>query len=149
MPRRTSTEIIAALIQAFFEERSWTQADLARRARVSVETIRKTLAMLEGEGWPLERETEHPQVWWSLPKGWLPDGVLIPAAEIAELVRQLGRAPRSTARARLLGQVLRATPKRLERPEGNWLTAEVSRSEEAFLPLAEDAVGRKSALALR
>lgn len=133
---------------AFFEASTWTQADLARRANTTTDVIRKTLESLQGIGWPLEREAEPPQVYWSLPAGWLPSGVLFPVELVSAVLRLLMRLPSSADRdailERLTGQALEKMPE-----DGAWLHVEPTRREEETIREIEDAIGQRHASRLR
>ncbi|MFH0900731.1 MAG: WYL domain-containing protein [Pseudomonadota bacterium] len=151
MGRRSATETLAAVIQAFFESPTWTQAELARRVQVRVDTARRLLLDLELAGWPLERQEDHPHVYWSLPRGWFPEGVLLRSGDAAELLRHLVRMPRSRVRDRILAELLKIAPRGVALAAGHdaWITAEATANEEAFLPLAEDSASQRLALHMR
>jgi hypothetical protein len=97
--QRTSSETLIAVIVAFWRQPVWSQADLAREAGVSPRVARRYLDELTVAGWPLEREEDHPHVYWSVPKGWFPAGVLLDSETVASLVRGLVRVPPSEARS--------------------------------------------------
>ncbi len=84
MGRRTSSETIAKIIMALLERRTWTQAALARRVDVKPRTIRTQLLDLLQAGVPLEREEDHPHVYWSVPRGWFPGGHVLDDEQIAQ-----------------------------------------------------------------
>src|SRR6476620_5587695 len=117
MGQRSSTSTIVAIVQAFLEERTWSQASLARRIDIAVPALRKRLEELQGSGFPLEREEDHPHVWWSVPKTWFPGAVVFKDADIGELLRQLARLPKGRSRDRLLELVVRQLPARHEMHE--------------------------------
>lgn len=50
MGQRSATEAVVAVILAFLEERTWIQAELARRVGVGVPRLRKVLDQLSSEG---------------------------------------------------------------------------------------------------
>jgi predicted DNA-binding transcriptional regulator YafY len=151
MGQRSTTETVVTVLQAFLQQRSWKQADLARHADVTVAALRKHLNQLTASGFPLEREVEHPHVWWSVPKGWFPGAVLFDSESVPELLRQLSRLPRSAARDRLIRRILEAAPRRpTMAPDGlAVLTRQPTESEETYLPLAEDAATRRICLAFK
>ncbi len=93
MGQRSNTETVVAILQAFLQTRTWKQADLARTIGISVAALRKHLNELSASGFPLEREDDHPHVWWSVPKGWFPGAVLFDSESVPELLRQLSRLP--------------------------------------------------------
>jgi predicted DNA-binding transcriptional regulator YafY len=138
-----------AIVHAFIERPTWTQAELARRVDVGVPALRKRLIDLQRGGWPLERDEEATQVYWSVPKQWIPGALVFTEVEAGELLRHLARLPRSAGKKRLLEIVM----KRLSRDAlakdidpSMLVTAEVSASEEKFLSTVEDAAARRCAL---
>lgn len=148
MGQRSSTETIVALLQAFLDQRTWSQADLAEHIGIGVAAVRKRLQELSAHGVPLTREEDPPQVYWSVPPGWLPGAIAFPPAEALDLLRHLGRLPRSAARERLLRRVLAAAPRRDPLPEADALvTPHLTEAEEAYLAVAEDAAHRRVPLA--
>src|SRR5262245_15067216 len=108
MGQRSSTETVVALLQAFLQRRSWAQAELAHAIGVGVGTVRKRLVELEAQGFPLIRDEDPPQVYWSVPKDWFPGGVLFASDDALELLRHLGRLPKSAARDQLIRRILDA-----------------------------------------
>jgi predicted DNA-binding transcriptional regulator YafY len=152
-----------ALVHAFLEERSWSQADLARKLEVSTAAIKKRLEEMQSAGFPLEREEDHPHVWWSVPKGWIPGGVAFSGEELVDLLRVLGRTPRGKKRDRLLARVVKQLPK--DGPAtpsvagvgddsssggaGALVPPRSSEPEELFLSVVEDAATTRTALKLR
>ena len=72
--------------------------------------MRKKLVELQGP-FHLEREEDHPHVYWSVPKDWFPGGVFFTRAQLPELLRLLGRLPRSKARDVVLETVFRHVPR--------------------------------------
>jgi predicted DNA-binding transcriptional regulator YafY len=151
MGQRSNTETVVTVLQAFLQQRSWKQADLARHADVTVAALRKHLNQLSASGFPLVREDDHPHVWWSVPRGWFPGAVLFDSESVPELLRQLSRLPRSAARDRLIRRILEAAPRRpTVAPDGPAvLTRQSTESEETYLPLAEDAATRRISLAFK
>ena len=122
MGQRSSTETVVAIVQAFLQRRTWTQAELARHVGVAVPALRKRLNELCTSGFPLDREEDHPHVFWSVPKDWFPGGVVFSGEDVPDLLRQLAHLPRGAARDRLLGKVLEAAPRRASVPrwEASW-----------------------------
>ena len=148
MGQRSSTETIVALLQAFLEQRTWSQADLADHIGVGVAAVRKRLQELSAHGVPLTREEDPPQVYWSVPPGWLPGAIALPASDVLELLRHLTRLPQSAARERLLQRVLAAAPRRDGLPAGDAVVApSLTEAEEAYLAVAEDSALRRIPLA--
>jgi len=147
--QRSATETLFAIVHAFIEQRTWAQAELARRLEIGVPALRKRLLDLKAGGWPLDRDDEVTQVYWSVPKHWIPGALVFTEIEAGELLRHLARLPRSAGKKRLLEIVM----KRLSRDAlaqeidpSTLVTAEVSATEERFLSIIEDAAARRSAL---
>lgn len=152
MGQRSNTETVVAVVQAFLQVRSWKQASLADHVGVGVPALRKRLHELEAQGFPLTREEDHPDVWWSVPKDWFPGGVAFGSDDVPELLRQLYRLPKSVARDRFIRRLIATSPRQTElaRNAGPTLvTAAVTESEETYLPLAEDAAARRVPLAFK
>src|SRR5215203_5356345 len=72
--QRSSTVTVVQLVQAFLEQRTWTQKALADRLEMTTPAVREKLKELEGV-FRLERQEDHPHVYWSVPKDWFPGGV--------------------------------------------------------------------------
>jgi predicted DNA-binding transcriptional regulator YafY len=139
--RRGAHESIIDVFVAFMEQRSWTQAELARRVGVGAATIRKLLSRLKEGGLPLERDEEHPHVYWSIRKGWVPGGVALTGDEVRLALRLLARAPSSKSRERLIARLLALSPD-LPPP----LTNPTEQVAEDVLVAIEDAASRRLAL---
>ena len=135
MGRRARSETTTKIIVALLERRTWSQAELARRLEVTPRTIRKQMLDLREAGVPLEREDDHPHVYWSVPSTWFPGGQVLDAERIEELSRYLARHPKTADRERLLGELLRALPKD-GAPAGNPAPLPVSAE---ILTIIEDA----------
>lgn len=148
MGRRTSTETIVAIVQAFLAQRTWQQAELARRVEVQVPTLRKRLLELSTEGFPLSSEEDHPHVYWSVPQSWFPGGVLLAERDALALVRLLARLPGSPARDQLLRVVLASRP-RGATASAPVVTPTVSPADEAHLVTVEDAAAQRITLHMR
>lgn len=150
MGQKSATETLAALLTAFLATRVWKQADLAREVGVGPEAVRKRLLELQEQGVPLAWEKDGNQVYWSVPKEWFPGGVYLKGEEVGELLRLLGRLPRTKARDRLLTTLTRCKPGGSgigAAPPPVVAPAETSEREERFLPLVEDAAAQRRALA--
>lgn len=147
MGQRSGAETVAAVVLAFLKQRTWKQADLAGHVGVAVPALRKRLLELSERGMPLSSEFDHPHVYWSVPKGWLPDAVAIDKEELPHLVRLVARSPRSAQRDRLLRRLVRFE-RDAENLGSTLVTRTPSKEEESFLPLAEDAATRHVALRL-
>ncbi|APR84037.1 Hypothetical protein A7982_09386 [Minicystis rosea] len=148
MGQRSKTETVVAVLQAFLQQRTWKQADLARHVDIAVPALRKHLHELAASGFPLEREDDHPHVWWSVPSGWFPGAVLFDAASVPELLRQLSRLPRSAPRDRLIRRILVAAPRTAPLSPAV-LAPQATESEETFLSIVEDSATRGAALCFK
>lgn len=149
MSRKRTAEIVASVIQAFLEDPTWAQAELARRAGTSSETLRKTLEDMSSVGWPFERDEEPPQVYWSLPRGYLPPGIVLPMERVASALRLLARLPTEGERDALLGFLSNASPASVHPSFEAWVQPELSRAEERWLGRIEDAIRDHQALVVR
>lgn len=151
MGQRSTTETLAGIYQAFLARRTWKQADLARELGIGAEAVRRVLLELQEKGLPLEREEDHPHVYWSVPKNWFPGSVAFKEDEVPELLRQLRRIPHGPGRARLLSLVLDRLP--VKAPELTAASAVVAREsspeEERHLAVVEDSANRQVALHMR
>ncbi|MBK6514977.1 MAG: WYL domain-containing protein [Polyangiaceae bacterium] len=103
MGRRGATETAVAVLAAFIGKKRWEQAELARHVGVGARTLRSVLVDLETHGVPLTRK-EHSgrEVHWSVPPAWLPKGAVLTNNQASNVVRLLGRLPRSEGRDELL-----------------------------------------------
>jgi predicted DNA-binding transcriptional regulator YafY len=144
MGQRSSTETVVAIMQAFLEKRSLTQAELARHAGVSVATLRRRLHELTASGFPLEREDDPPHVWWSVPRDWFPGGVVFGPGDVTELLRRLGHTPKSPQRDRLIQRIIDAAPREavVSARTSTVVVPTASESEQIYLPIIEDAAIR-------
>ncbi len=151
MGRLSGTETALALVVAFIEKDTWTQADLARRLDVGVAALRKRLHELIEAGVPLEREEDAPHVYWSVPKNWIPSGVRLDPSDVAELLRLLARLPSSALRNRLASRVLQGTaharPRTTEPPPAVLVPA-LDPHEERWLSIVEDTSRASEVLSL-
>lgn len=144
MGARSNTDSIVAILKAFLNQRTWTQAALARHVGVSTPTIHRHLGELQAHGIPLAKEYEHPHVYWSVPKTWYPGGVMFTSEQMTELFRLLSRLPGGTPRNRLLERTLEYLP---DAPDPSaWVTFELTSREERHLPVVEDAASQKRVL---
>jgi hypothetical protein len=111
MGQRSATETLFGIVHLFIENRTWSQAELARRLELGVPALRKRLVELQAAGWPLERSDEDAtQVYWSVPREWLPGALHFKETEAVELLRQIGRLPQCAARTELLRAVVARLP---------------------------------------
>ena len=150
MGQRSSTVTVVQLVQAFLEQRTWTQKALADRLEMTTPAVREKLRELEGI-FNLEREEDHPHVYWSVPKDWFPGGILFTREQMPELLRLLMRLPQGKARDGLLDTVLRNLPKGDPRAGAGGLSPAVvpptaTKQEEQYLSVVEDAAAKKVTL---
>lgn len=151
MGRRSNTESIAAILNAFVRRRRWVQAELAREVGLKVPGLRKRLNELRESGMPLASESDPPHVVWQVPKGWFPGAVAFESAESFTLLRLLSRMPRSAERDGLIQRILMAVP----RTEGAGeipraiVPPEVDPQEESYLPLLEEAAAQRRVVRMR
>ena len=138
---------------AFVEQRTWTQADLARRLTTRTETVRKQLGELQQAGFKLEREEDHPHVYWSVPKNWFPGVLAFKQDEVADLLRLLGRAPSGKLRDRIQALVVErlghfgSAASRFDADAVR--TQGVDAEDERTLAQLEDAVAQKTVAKIR
>jgi hypothetical protein len=92
MGRKSAGETIIAILAAFIDDRTWSQAELGRRVGVSTEQVRDHLEALSAWLPFAEPDHDHPHVYWSLPRHWFPAGMALSASDADELLRQLARA---------------------------------------------------------
>lgn len=153
MGQRSATETLFGIIAAFIEQRTWTQADLARKLETRPETIRRRLGELVTGGFKLERTEDHPHVYWSVPKNWFPGALVFKPEEVADLLRLMTRAPRGKLRDKVLG-IVTSRLANLGQPGGTFDSEAVrppavDPDEERWLSVLEDAAVKKSTLKIR
>jgi len=149
MGSRTATDTITGIVAAFWRDRTWSQASLARALGLTTRSLRKHLDELVLRGWPLEREEDHPHVYWSVPSDWFPAGVLLDADDLGALLHLLVRVPDGVERARLLAAISRSTPELVSTALDRVLPAQTTPTEEALLPAVLDAAVQRVALQCR
>lgn len=154
MGQRRSTETLFQIIASFIERPTWSQAELARELETTSETVRKHLLDLQRGGMKLVDEKDHPHVYWSVPKNWLPGAIAFKANEATDLLRLLGRAAPGALRDRLI----KLTVERLasggqtvvfDRDAIQSADAATEAEEENKLAIVEDAATQKIALKMR
>lgn len=121
MGQRSRTETVVAVIVRLLVERTASQASLAREVGVESRTAARVLRELQDAGVPLERSEDPPHVYWSVPKAWVPGGLLLTGPQGQQLLAQLALSPRTDARDRLMGTIaalVAGTPRLLEVIEG-------------------------------
>jgi predicted DNA-binding transcriptional regulator YafY len=150
--QRSSTVTVVQLVQAFLEQRTWTQKALADRLEMTTPAVREKLKELQGV-FGLERQDDHPHVYWSVPKNWFPGGIVFTREELPELLRHLMRLPANKARDALLGTVVRNLPKEGAAADTLRSMAVVpptaTKQEEDYLAVVEDAATQKRPLWFR
>jgi hypothetical protein len=67
--KRSAAETVSRIFRALVDNRSGSQAELARKVGVSVRALRTRLVELATGGMPLERDEASPLVVWSVPRG--------------------------------------------------------------------------------
>jgi predicted DNA-binding transcriptional regulator YafY len=149
--QRTPTETLFGIVAAFVHERTWKQADLARKLETTTETIRKRLGELQAAGFKLEKQGDHPHVYWSVPKDWFPGVLPFKPDEVPDLLRLLGRMRRSALRDRVLSLVIaRLSNVGQSVPDVGTLADDGPRGEddgeERWLAAVEDARAKKTTL---
>ena len=150
MGQRSSTVTVVQLVQAFLEQRTWTQKALADRLEMTTPAVREKLKELEGV-FNLERQEEHPHVYWSVPKDWFPGGVVFTREQLPELLRHLVRLPQGKGRDALLDTIVRNLPKNGLAgglPVGV-VPPTATKHEEDYLAVVEDAAAQKLSLWFR
>lgn len=154
MGQRSATETLFQIIASFIEQQTWSQAELARKLETRPETVRKHLLDLQRGGMKLHVDRDFPQVYWSVPKNWMPGAIAFKAAEAADLLRMLGRAAPGALRDRLI----KLTVDRLasggqaiafDRDAIQAAAHEPDADEESKLAIVEDAAAQKVALKMR
>jgi predicted DNA-binding transcriptional regulator YafY len=103
---RDNYETVARIMQAFVRENTWAQKALARHVGVEVPALRRVLADLAAAQMPLEREEDHPHVYWSVRKKWFPGGVIFDAEDWQVLVHAVLRITDKERREKLLRRLL-------------------------------------------
>lgn len=107
MGARSQTETLARILFAFVKQTTWTQSDLAAYVGVQTRTVREHLTSLADAGVPLERDKEHPRVYWSVPNGWFPGGAILSEHQLEIVARLVAREPKSDERERILRALLK------------------------------------------
>jgi len=144
MGTRSAPDTIAAIMLAFVDQRTWRQAELAERVGITTAALRKRLLELQAWGMPLEQDREDPQVYWSVPKGWFPGGVVVAGKDLEALLRVVLRAHRGPARDQALRILAAGAPRAsvVEGIEAAVVTPALGREEESWLSVLEDAASR-------
>lgn len=144
--RKAKDETVAKVLQAFLERRTWRQADLRRRVDVGPKRMRAILMSLVESGTPLQREEEHPHVYWSVPAKWFPGGLALTPEEHADLLRCLLRLEAEPTRDALIEKVVTSVKSGTAMPVVS--VGEIGVAGEV-LSILEDAVRDRVAVDLR
>jgi predicted DNA-binding transcriptional regulator YafY len=136
--KRSAAETVCRIFWAFIEARSWSQIDLAKEVGVSPRAVRRRLQELERSGMKLHRDEDPPQVYWSVPRGWLPDGVALTRPDVAQVMRFIARSPRTATRDALMRRLMRVDADVVIEPN----TAPLAEPE-SILTILEDARATK------
>lgn len=151
MGRRDGAETVGLIYEALREKRSWTQVALAERVGVEVRALRTALGRMASAGVPLQRDVDHPNVWWSVPESWTPAGVYFPLEEVPALIQQVLRLPSGPGRQRLMEHIVRAAPSSApaDAAIGRVQTPSVSDHEESSLLRLMEALEKRRTVRLR
>lgn len=118
MGTRDNYETITRVIQAFAVQHTWAQAELARKVGVGTPALRRLLLNLERFGMPLEKDEDHPHVYWSVPQHWFPGGVVFDLEDWEVLVHAALGINDERQRQKLLGRLLAGRGPRAEVRDG-------------------------------
>jgi predicted DNA-binding transcriptional regulator YafY len=144
--KRSAIEATVGILGAFLRRRTWKQADLARELDLEPRALRGYLTELTRRNFPLEREEEPPQVYWSMSKDWFPGGLLLETVDVQLLLQLLCRLPASKARDKLMRRISSALPRQSNPVEHLESVLQGLGSEAPFVALVTDAAGRRSSL---
>jgi predicted DNA-binding transcriptional regulator YafY len=148
--RKGSTETISAVLLAFLEQPVWRQAELAERLAIQRKSLKRILDDLTHAGLPLEREEDHPNVYWSVPKSWFPGAVAFRGDDVVKLLRVLRHAPEGPTRAHLLEHLVKgATGLREVAASRSIVTASLGSEDELRLWQIEESVEKRCPLHVR
>lgn len=106
MGTRDNYETVTRVMQAFVAQRTWKQAELAREVGVQPRALRALLTSLAASGMPLDKEEEHPHVYWSVAAHWFPGGVIFDLNDWQVLVHAVLRVADKERRKLLLQRLL-------------------------------------------
>jgi predicted DNA-binding transcriptional regulator YafY len=106
MGSRDNYETVTRVIQAFAGCRTWKQAELAKHVGIQARALRRLLLSLRESGMPLDKDEEHPHVYWSVPPHWFPGGVIFVIEDWQVLVHAVLRIADPKRRQKLLGRLL-------------------------------------------
>jgi predicted DNA-binding transcriptional regulator YafY len=106
MGTRDNYETVTRVMQAFVAQRTWQQAELARHVEVQPRALRSLLTSLQQSGMPLDKEDDHPHVFWSVAPHWFPGGVIFDMDDWQVLVHAVLRIADPARRQKLLTRLL-------------------------------------------
>lgn len=149
MGKRSPIEATVGIIGAFLHQRTWKQADLARHLELQPRALRKHLDEMLLRSFPLEKQDEPPQVYWSMRKDWFPGGLLLQGTDVEQLIRLLCQSPASEPRARILERIASALPQRGHQITQLQSVLEPASAEEPWLALVTQAAAERRALHLK
>ncbi len=146
MGKRSGTETVLGILDAFGTRRRWRQAELARHVGVERAALRRHMTEIAAR-FPLSSVKDHPDVFWEMASGWHPAGILLRRQDAAALVRVLARSPRCGERDLLLKRLLERqpnvpSPSHVEAPR-------LSAEEDLLLGVVEDAATKRVALKMK
>jgi predicted DNA-binding transcriptional regulator YafY len=144
--QKGADDTVAAIFVALLERRTWRQSELARHVGVRADRVRRVLSHLQTRGIPVERQEDHPHVYWSVPREWFPGGVALTRAEAAAMRRLVGRLEPQDSRDALMQKLIgdpTATPLHSGVDPGPRLP------DDRILDATEDALRRGAACELR
>lgn len=153
MGTKSNFETLTRVVQAFADEDTWKQADLARHVDVEPRRLRQVLNELSAAGMPLTRDEEPPHVLWTVPKGWFPGGVVFEQKDWFVLVDAVTRVPDRSRRAALLKRLVagqRGNPtENLERLSRAVTATNVDAEQHEIFLAFEEAVYQRSAVEMK
>lgn len=150
MGNRSASDTLAQVFMALVQRGTIRQKEFADELELEPRALRRHLLDMQAAGMPIEREEEHPHVFWSVPKGWLPGGVAVSSAEVLDAIRYLMRAPQSPARDRLLERLLHRSGGRSNLPSMDVVVAtELDDRQDELVRVFEDALAARKPIAMR
>lgn len=146
MGKRSGTETVLGILDAFGTRKRWRQAALAKHLGVEPPALRRHMTEI-ARLFPLTSVKDHPDVFWEMAPSWHPAGILLRREDAAALVRVLARSPRGHERELLLKRLLERQPKvpspsRIE-------VARLSVEEDELLSIVEDAATKRIVLKMK
>ena len=149
MGQRSGAETVIQIILAFLGQRTWSQSELGKKLEIGVPALRKRLDELSEAGVPFDVETDHPHVFWSVPKNWFPGAIQLNSAELLDLHRLLSRLPASAAKNALQKKIGEAFGKRAPPVSPVHVVRELDPEQDQFLRMLEDHIEQKGTLRLK